>query len=143
MVCDHCGSEAHRTGSSGCSKYCALCKAPGHRQKSGSCPFRECSKCKAVGHSARECDPLYALTVAQKRIELSTLAAQSTARCAKHPVIDRSLARAHSVSVASANKSDTRLENAKSKATAPLGMMSTMAEILWMMLTIKMPTPAR
>jgi hypothetical protein len=58
MVCDHCGSEAHRTGSSGCSKYCALCKAPGHRQKSGSCPFRECSKCKAVGHSARECKPL-------------------------------------------------------------------------------------
>jgi hypothetical protein len=25
------------------------------RKKSGSCPFRECSKCKEVGHSAREC----------------------------------------------------------------------------------------
>ena len=34
--------------------------------------------------------------------------------------MDKSLARAHSVSVASANKSDTRLENAKSKATAPI-----------------------
>ncbi len=32
-----------------------MCKTPGHRQKSGSCPFRECSKCKEVGHSAREC----------------------------------------------------------------------------------------
>ena len=55
MVCDHCGSDTHRTGSSNCSKYCALCQTPGHRQKSGSCPFRECSKCKAVGHLAREC----------------------------------------------------------------------------------------
>ena len=84
----------------------------------------------------------YALTVALKRIERITLAAQITARCAKHPVIDRSLARARSASVASANKSDTRLENAKSKATAPLRVMS-MGEILCMMLTIKMPTPAR
>ena len=58
MVCGHCGSDTHRTGSGNCSKYCALCKTPGHRQKSGSCPFRECSKCKAVGHSARECRPL-------------------------------------------------------------------------------------
>jgi len=32
-----------------------MCKTPGHRQKSGSCPYRECSKCKQVGHSAREC----------------------------------------------------------------------------------------
>jgi hypothetical protein len=32
-----------------------MCKTPGHRQKFGSCPFRECSKCKRVGHSAREC----------------------------------------------------------------------------------------
>ncbi len=84
----------------------------------------------------------YALTVALKRIERTTLAAQSTARCAKHPVIDRSSARARSVSAASANKSDTRLENAESKATAPLGVMS-MGEILWMMITMKMPTPAR
>ena len=58
MICDHCGSKTHGTGNSGCSKYCTLCKTPGHRQKSGSCPFRECSKCKAVGHSARECRPL-------------------------------------------------------------------------------------
>ena len=58
MVCDHCGSKTHGTGNSGCSKYCTLCKIPGHRQKSGSCPFRECSKCKAVGHMARECRPL-------------------------------------------------------------------------------------
>ena len=86
---------------------------------------------------------MHALTVALQRIEPAAATAQITARCAKHPVIDKSLARVHSVSVASANKSDTRLENAKSKATAPLGMMSTMAEILWMMLTIKMPTPAR
>ena len=84
---------------------------------------------------------MHALTVALKRIERTTLAAQITARCAKHPVIDKSLARARSVSVASANKSDTRLENAKSKATAPLRVMS-MGEILCMMLTIKMPTPA-
>ena len=54
----------------------------------------------------------YALTAAQKRIEQTILTAQSTARCAKHPVMDRSLARAHSVSVASAPKLDTRLENA-------------------------------
>ena len=54
----------------------------------------------------------YALTVAQKRIERTILTAQSTARCAKHPVMDRSRARAHSVSVASAKKLDTRLENA-------------------------------
>ena len=85
---------------------------------------------------------MHALTVALQRIEPAAATAQSTARCAKHPVIDRSLARAHSVSVASANKSDTRLENAKSKATAPLRVVS-MAEILWIMLTIKMPTPAR
>ena len=84
----------------------------------------------------------YALTVAQIRIERTTRTAQSTARCAKHPVIDRSSARARSASVASANKSDTRLENAKSKATAPLRVVS-MGEILCMMLTIKMPTPAR
>ena len=84
----------------------------------------------------------YTLIVALKRIERITLAAQSTARCAKHPDIDRSSARARSVSAASANKSDTRLENAESKATAPLGAMS-MGEILWMMLTMKMPTPAR
>ena len=84
----------------------------------------------------------YALTVALKRIERTTLAAQSTARCGNHPVIDRSSAHARSVSAASANKSDTRLENAESKATAPLGVMS-MGEIRWIMLTIKMPTPAR
>jgi hypothetical protein len=84
----------------------------------------------------------YALTVALIRIERITLAAQITARCAKHPDIDRSLARARSVSVASANESDTRLENAESKATAPLRVMP-MHEILWMMLTIRMPTPAR
>ena len=84
----------------------------------------------------------YALTVALKRIVPEAGTAQSTARCAKHPDIDRSSARARSVSVASANESDTRLENAESKATAPLGVMS-MGEILWMMLTITMPTPAR
>jgi hypothetical protein len=28
-----------------------MCKRPGHGQKSGSCPFRECSECKEV----REC----------------------------------------------------------------------------------------
>ena len=85
---------------------------------------------------------MHALTVALQRIEPAAATAQSTARCAKQLVMDKSLARAHSVSVASANKSDTRLENAKSKATAPLRVVS-MAEILWMMLTIKMPTPAR
>jgi hypothetical protein len=37
------------------TKYCTMCKTPGHRQKFGSCPFRECSECKQVGHSAREC----------------------------------------------------------------------------------------
>jgi hypothetical protein len=84
----------------------------------------------------------YAVTVALKRIVPETGTAQSTARCAKHPDIDRSSARARSVSAASANKSDTRLENAESKATAPLGVMS-MGEILWMMITMKMPTPAR
>ena len=84
----------------------------------------------------------YALTVALKRIVPEAGTAQSTARCAKHPVMDRSLARARSASAASANKSDTRLENAKSKATAPLRVMS-MGAILCMMLTIKMPTPAR
>ena len=84
----------------------------------------------------------YALTVALKRIVPEAGTAQSTARCAKHPVMDRSLARARSASVASANKSDTRLENAKSRATAPLRVMS-MGAILWMLLTIKMPTPAR
>jgi hypothetical protein len=83
-----------------------------------------------------------ALIVALKRIVPEAGTAQITARCAKHPVMDRSLARARSVSAASANKSDTRLENAESKATAPLGVMS-MGEILWMMLTMKMPTPAR
>ncbi len=52
-----------------------------------------------------------------KRIERIPLAAQSTARCAKHPDIDRSSARAsaRSVSAASANKSDARLENAESR----------------------------
>ena len=33
MVCDHCGSDTHRTGSGNCSRYCALCKTLGHRQK--------------------------------------------------------------------------------------------------------------
>ena len=55
---------------------------------------------------------MHALTVALQRIEPAAATAQITARCAKHPVIDRSLARAHSVSVASAKKLDTRLENA-------------------------------
>ena len=45
--------------------------------------------------------------MALKRIQQITLTAQITARCAKHPVIDRSLARARTASVASANKSDT------------------------------------
>ena len=85
---------------------------------------------------------MHALTVALKRIVPEAGTAQTTARCAKHPVMDRSLARARSASAASANKSDTRLENAKSKATAPLRVMS-MGAILCMMLTIKMPTPAR
>jgi hypothetical protein len=84
----------------------------------------------------------YALIVALKRIVPEAGTAQITARCAKHPVMDRSLARARSASVASAKKLDTRLENAKSRATAPLIVMS-MSEILWMMLTIRMPTPAR
>ena len=35
-----------------------------------------------------------------------------------------------------------KLENAKSKATETLGVMS-MGEILWMMITMKMPTTAR
>ncbi len=83
-----------------------------------------------------------ALAVALERIVPEAGTEQSTARCAKHPVIDRSSARARSVSLASANEPDTRLENAKSKAIAPLGVM-TMGEILWMMLTMKMPTPAR
>ena len=97
MVCAHCGSKTHRTGSGNCSKYCAMCKTPGHRQKRGSCPFRECGNCKAVRHRHANVDhsmkPLrswYVLTVALKRIERTTLAAQITARCAKHPVIDRS-----------------------------------------------------
>ena len=71
---------------------------------------------------------MHALTVALKRIEPAAATAQSTARCAKQLVMDRSLARARSVSAASANKSDTRLENAKSKATASLRVMS-MGEI--------------
>jgi hypothetical protein len=54
MVCAHCGYETHRTGSGNCPNHCAMCKRPGHGQKSGSCPFRESSKCKQVGHSARE-----------------------------------------------------------------------------------------
>ena len=55
MVCAHCGSESHRTGSSDCPNYCTLCKVTGHRQKRAECPFRECSKCKGIGHSARAC----------------------------------------------------------------------------------------
>ena len=87
----------------------------------------------------------YALTVALKRIERTTLAAQSTAqstaRSAKHPVIDRSLARARSASVASANKSGTRLENAERETFAPLRMMP-MRKVS-MILPIRMPTTAR
>jgi hypothetical protein len=140
MVCDHCGSKAHRTGSSNCSKYCALCQTPRHRQKSGSCPFRECSKCKAVGHSARECRPLTTMVCAHcalKRIQRITLTAQSTARCAKRPVIDRSVARARSASVASAKKLDTRLKNAERETFAPLRM--TPMRKVSMMLTIRNP----
>ena len=55
MVCAHCGSESHNTGSSACEKYCTLCAQPGHRQKRGTCPYRECNTCGATGHSAREC----------------------------------------------------------------------------------------
>ena len=83
----------------------------------------------------------YALTVALKRIQRITLTAQSTARCAKHPVIDRSLARARSASVASANKSDTRLENAERETFAQSRMMP-MRKVS-MLLTIWMPTTAR
>ena len=32
-----------------------LCAQSGHRQKSGTCPYRVCSTCGATGHSAREC----------------------------------------------------------------------------------------
>ena len=55
MVCVNCGSESHHTGDSGCEKYCTLCAQYGHRQKRGTCPYRECNKCGATGHSAREC----------------------------------------------------------------------------------------
>ncbi len=55
MVCFNCGSESHHTGNSGCEKYCTLCAQSGHRQKRGTCPYRECNKCGATGHSAREC----------------------------------------------------------------------------------------
>ena len=58
--------------------------------------------------------------MALKRIQRITLAAQNTARCVKHPVIDRSLARARTASVASANRSDTRLENAERETFAQL-----------------------
>ena len=83
----------------------------------------------------------YALSVALKRIERITLAAQITARCAKHPVIDGSLARARTASVASANKPDTRLENAERETFAKSRMMP-MRKVS-MMLTIRMPTTAR
>jgi len=69
MVCDHCGSDTHRAGSGNCSKYCALCKTPGHRQKFGSCPFRECSKCKAVKHLSSECRPLTIMVCAHSGSE--------------------------------------------------------------------------
>ena len=72
---------------------------------------------------------MHALTVALQRIEPAAATAHSTARCAKHLVMDKSLARAHSVSVASAKKLDTRLENAKSRAAAPMRVM-LMSEIL-------------
>ena len=55
MVCAHCGSDSHRTGSSNCPNYCTLCNVAGHRQKRSECAFRQCSKCKGVGHSARAC----------------------------------------------------------------------------------------
>ena len=148
MVCDHCGSDTHRTGSGNCSRSCALCQTPGHRQKYTIVPhvrFKFASAANARQSAIRHANvhqSMHALTVALKRIVPEAGTAQTTARCAKHPVMDRSLARARSASAASANKSDTRLENAKSKATAPLRVVS-MAEILWMMLTIKMPTPAR
>ena len=83
----------------------------------------------------------YALTVALKRIQRITLAAQNTARCVKHPVIDRSLARARTASVASANKAGTRLENAEKETFAPLRMMP-MRKVS-MILPIRMPTTAR
>jgi len=82
----------------------------------------------------------YALTVALKRIQRITLAAQNTARCVKHPVIDRSLARARTASVAIANKSDTRLENAERETFAQSRMMP-MRKVS-MMLTHRMPTAA-
>ena len=34
MVCNHCGSQSHRTNHPKCPNYCTLCKEPGHRQKS-------------------------------------------------------------------------------------------------------------
>ena len=55
MVCNHCGSQSHRTNHPKCPNYCTLCKEPGHRQKSNECKFRVCSKCGASGHSASEC----------------------------------------------------------------------------------------
>jgi hypothetical protein len=86
-------------------------------------------------------DSWYALTVALKRIQRITLAAQNTARCAKRPVIDRSVARARTASVASAKKLDTRLENAERETFAPLRM--TPMRKVSMMLTIRMPTMRR
>ena len=56
MVCNHCGSQSHRTNHRDCPNYCKLCKEPGHRQKSNECKFRVCSKCGASGHSATECN---------------------------------------------------------------------------------------
>ena len=71
----------------------------------------------------------YALIVALKRIVPEAGIAQVTARCAKRPVMDRSVARARSASVASAKKLDTRHENAERETFAQSRVMS-MSEIL-------------
>ena len=56
MVCDHCGSEAHRTGSSNCSKYCTLCKTNGYTEF----PFPNGTICLALVRMEAKFGPRYA-----------------------------------------------------------------------------------
>ena len=144
MICDHCGSKTHgpevQTARSiaRCARHQAIDRNLAHARFASVANARQSDIRHASVDHRRS---WYALTVALKRIERTTLTARITARCAKHPVIDRSLARARSASVASAKKLDTRLENAERETFAQLRVMPLRR--VSMMLTIRMPTTAR
>ncbi len=101
-VCAHCGSEAHGAGYAACENSRALCAQSGHRQKSGTCPYRVCSTCGAPGLSARECPSASPSASATK-----TALATKCANVASNMVTSRQTVPNHDAKHAAAYRTET------------------------------------